>query len=160
MTRKDYVSIAKCLSEHWRTVSTRVAHAHGSWGAPCLCQSLAAVMQKENPAFQRGKFLAACIPEEDACETFSPDRTQTDDAVYCQNCSLPRSAHALGTPRQTSLRATRSRSSGKSRSRQGVAPRGDKKPSGKSGTSKRSSLCGPGRDRCFPFDPCALHSKS
>lgn len=138
MTRKDYISIAKCLSEHWRTM--RAAHAHVSWGTPCLCQSLAAVMQKENPAFQRGKFLAACIPEEDACETFSPDKTQTDDAAYCRNCSLPQSAHAPGTPRQTSPRATRSRSSGKSHSRQGVAPRGDKKSKSKSGRSKRSSL--------------------
>ena len=157
MTRKDYISIAKCLSEHWRTVSTRIAHAHGPWGSPCICQSLASVMQKENPRLDRGRFLAACIPEEDACETFSPDRTQTDDAVYCQNCSLPRSAHALGTPRQTSPRSTRSRSSGKSRSRQGVAPRGDKKPKSKSGKSKRSSYREPECFACTVVGSCSKH---
>lgn len=140
MTRKDYIAIAKCLSEHWR--ACQAAHAHGSWGAPCLCQSLASVMQKENPRFDRGGFLAACIPEEEACETFSPDKTQTDAALYCRNCSLPQSAHAQETPPRTSPRSTQSRSSGKSRSRQGVAPRGDRKSKNKSGKSKRSSYRG------------------
>ena len=157
MTRKDYVSIAKCLSEHWRTVSTRVAHAHGSWGNPCICQSLASVMQKENPRFDRGRFLAACIPEEDACESFSPGMKRWDGAVYCRNCSLPLSAHALGTPRQTSPRSTRSRSSGKSRSRQAATPRGDKKSTDKSGTSKRSSYREPECFACTVVGSCSKH---
>ena len=157
MTRKDYISIAKCLSEHWRTVSTRIAHAHGAWRNPCICQSLASVMQKENPRFDRGRFLAACIPEEDACESFSPGKTQIGGAEYCRNCSLPHSAHALGTPRQTSPRSTRSRSSGKSRSRQAATPRGDKKSTDKSGTSKRSSYREPECFACTVVGSCSKH---
>jgi hypothetical protein len=63
MTRKDYVLIANCLriTLNRATVVTDGESAHAIRG---VIDDLAVELQRNNPQFNRGKFLAACRGEE------------------------------------------------------------------------------------------------
>jgi hypothetical protein len=87
MTKKDFELIAETIQSTWR--KRLVAHKHGP---DCVCSTLANALQKKNPRFQRGKFLVACLPPEDACEKFVKD-PGFDSPGYCKNCGLSKSDH-------------------------------------------------------------------
>lgn len=86
MTKKDFELIAQALRD-WRRQDMRIAHSHN---ADCLCVKFANLLQKKNPRFDRGRFLSACMPEEDLCESFTGQR----GALWCSSCSRPRLEHS------------------------------------------------------------------
>lgn len=63
MTRKDYKKIAEAISFELR-VSKRLEDKHSRSAAVLateqVAQSLANVLERDNPLFNRGKFLKAC----------------------------------------------------------------------------------------------------
>jgi len=89
MTKKDFILIAKVLQEKYRS-NPMVAHQHN---AACICTLLADALQKQNPRFERGRFLTACMPEEDACESFGGVYSEA-----CSNCGIERQYHGDAPP--------------------------------------------------------------
>lgn len=85
MNKKDYILIAATIQSTWR--NRMAAHKHTNI---CVCTLMANALEKENPAFQRGKFLQACLPPEDACEQFSPSRSRGT----CRHCGIAKKDHA------------------------------------------------------------------
>lgn len=77
MTKKDYVLIASACRKVWQ--QRLVAHKHTN---ECVCTLMANELEKENPAFQRGKFLVACLPPENVCESYEGSRKEAG----CINC--------------------------------------------------------------------------
>lgn len=55
MTRKDYVAIAEVISSN-RSVMNEVARA----GVDVVATELATVLKRNNPRFDRDRFLTAC----------------------------------------------------------------------------------------------------
>lgn len=58
MTRKDYVLIAQAISDqqHWLTAEERQPITG-------LIYTLASALARDNPRFDRSKFIAACEPK-------------------------------------------------------------------------------------------------
>ena len=90
MTKKDFILIAKVLQTKHRA-NPMVAHQHN---VTCICTLMADALQKQNPRFERGRFLTACMPEEDACESFKADANYLLHPSMCINCGVARKYHA------------------------------------------------------------------
>lgn len=84
---KHHKFIASVIQRMWQD-NSMIAHAHSKG---CICTRFANALEKKNPAFQRGQFLVACLPPEDACEGYSPSRKT---GGTCNNCGGARSDHA------------------------------------------------------------------
>lgn len=85
MTKKDYILLANTIKDTWR--HRLMAHKHVD---TCVCVLMANALEKENPRFSRGKFLTACMPEEDACEVF---KLATGYPKVCANCGVAKAHH-------------------------------------------------------------------
>lgn len=62
MTKKDYVLIARAIMDA-RPIKSRDAHLHvrnGHTTCDGVAQNVADAMQRENPRFDRARFLTAC----------------------------------------------------------------------------------------------------
>ncbi len=55
MTKKDYVLIAKVFK-----ITNSVEKSYGRWTIVDVAKNLATELEKENPLFNREKFLTAC----------------------------------------------------------------------------------------------------
>jgi hypothetical protein len=80
MTRKDYIKIAKVISEAW-------FHSHDYREA--IANNFADMLEEENPRFDRERFLVACgaLPKCDKCSKRAKVFTSKGD--YCSMEHFP-----------------------------------------------------------------------
>ncbi len=61
MTRKDYVAIAAAIKAHTYSSNAEINTRNAAEGTrQHIAEELADVMARENPRFDRARFLAAC----------------------------------------------------------------------------------------------------
>lgn len=59
MTRKDYVMIAEAINEA-REGSATMPHGDRSYGAFAAAEAIAYALRRNNPRFEKARFMEAC----------------------------------------------------------------------------------------------------
>ena len=60
MTKKDYVAIARIINTSNRETGDKAANQARKHLLDCVANDLADIMERDNPKFDRARFLTAC----------------------------------------------------------------------------------------------------